>query len=94
MLRRNEVPSKELPILPTTVTYSTTRKPPKEREPVCSTKVIVDNERTPPRKHEKEIPVYCDKGVNTDVDCDALLKEQAEKIEMLENELKESSRVV
>ena len=51
-------------------------------------KEIADNERMPSREHEKEKPVCCEKGVNTDVNYDVLLKELREKIEMLENELR------
>ena len=88
LLRPDEVPSKELPVLPTTITCRTTRKPPRERPPLTSTRVTADNEKTPPREHRTEIRVYCDKGMQTDVDYVSLLKELTEKIEMLEDELR------
>ena len=82
------VPSKELPVPPTTIICGTTRKPLRERHRLTSTRVTADNEKTPPREHVTETGVYCDRGVNTNVDYVSLLKELTEEIEILEYELR------
>ena len=71
-----EVPSRELPILPTSVTPTKPRKPPKERlllEPRGDSTLSYNT------------PV--DQGVNTDWDVDAYLETQKSRIESLEAEL-------
>ena len=79
-LHASEVPSKQLPLLPTKVTPSRNRKPPRERQlPV---------EQQADDQPLSDAVLCCDAAVNTNWNVDEV-KEQAQRIDLLEAEVKQ-----